>query len=198
MTPWSEAEFELAYQPVGEDEPVERARRLIVRHAMGVTNDVRLGRTRTGYRRYTAIASSTPALDWHTFPDALPAIRQRLQGVVIERADAVDTMRRHDRPGALHYVDPPYLASTRQDPARGYAHEMDEAGHARLLSCLVMLKGAVIVSGYASPIYDWFLAGWTRVTRPSADIRGKVREEVLWISPAAERAHRQPYLFSAA
>lgn len=198
MTPWSDAEFELAYEPVPVDEPVERARRLIVRHAMGVTNDVRLGRTRTGFRRYTAIASSTPALDWHTFPDALPAIRRRLQGVVIERSDAVQTMLRHDRPDALFYVDPPYLPETRGDPKRGYAHELDEAGHLRLLSCLIGLKGTVVVSGYANPIYDWMLTGWTRVTKPSADIRGRVREEVLWISPKATASTRQPDLFTAA
>ncbi|KQU17570.1 DNA methyltransferase [Methylobacterium sp. Leaf94] len=200
MTPWSDAEFELAYQPVPADEPVERARRLLVRHAMGVTNDVRLGRTRTGFRRYTAIASSTPALDWHTFPDALPAVRERLRSVVIERSDAVDTIRRHDRPDALFYVDPPYVPRTRRDPARGYAHEMDEAAHSRLLDCLGAIKGMVIVSGYADPLYEDALRGWKRVTKDSADIRGKVREEVLWISPKAVEAFlrtaRQPDLFT--
>ena len=115
---------------------------------------------------------------------------------MIERSDAVDTIRRHDRPDALFYLDPPYVPRTRRDPARGYAHEMDEAGHKGLLDCLASIKGMALISGYADPLYENALIGWKRVTKDSKDIRGRVREELLWISPKAVAASSQMELFS--
>lgn len=97
-------------------------------------------------------------------------------------------MRRHDRPEALHYVDPPYVHATRSEARKGYAHELADQDHAELLDCLGSLRGMVVLSGYACSLYDEALAGWQRVTREVTDHARQWRQEVLWLSPAAVRA----------
>lgn len=189
LTLYSDAEFRLAMQRLGPDaDPVERARRMVVRHAMQVSPDVRGETQGTGFRRYTAQVRRVASVDWTSYPDAIPAIHARLRGVVIERGPAVETMRRHDRPEALHYVDPPYVHATRSEVRKGYAHELADADHAELLDCLLSLKGMVVLSGYACPLYDEALAGWQRVTREVTDHARMWRQEVLWLSPAAVKA----------
>jgi DNA adenine methylase len=199
MTPFSDAEYRIAMErlpPSGD--PVERARRLLVRHAFQVSPDVRAETRASGFRRYSGDRHCA-AHDWDAYPDALGSLHARLRGVLVERGDAVDCMQRHDRPDALHYVDPPYLPSTRSDPRKGYSHELDPAGHERLLDCVLALRGMVVISGYASELYDRRLAGWRRVTKGTKDHARRARTEVLWISPAADaasaKADRQPRLF---
>ena len=202
FTMFSDAEYRLTMRrlPVGAD-PVERARRIVARHAMQVSPDVRQGTTTgSGFRRYSGSPRRVPAMDWARYPDAIGDITARLQGVIIERAPAVDTIRRHDRPEALHYVDPPYVHSTRQEVRKGYAHEMTDLQHRELLDCLLGIKGIAVVSGYASELYDDALLGWRRVTRMVSDHARQRREEVLWISPraveASAKADRQGSLFT--
>lgn len=189
LTLYSDAEFRLAMQRLGPGaDPVERARRMVVRHAMQVSPDVRGETMGTGFRRYTAQVRRVASVDWTSYPDAIPAIHARLRGVVIERGPAVETMRRHDRPEALHYVDPPYVHATRSEARKGYTHELADADHAELLDCLRSLRGMVVLSGYACPLYDDALVGWRRVTREVTDHARQWREEVLWLSPAAVAA----------
>ena len=189
FTPFSDAEFRLAMRRLPADaDPVERARRMIVRHAMQLSPDVRGETQGTGFRRYTGSARRVAAADWEAFPEALADMTARLGRVVIERLPAVETIRKHDRPGALFYVDPPYVHATRQEVRKGYAHEMTDGQHRELLDCLLGLEGMAVVSGYASPLYDEALAGWRRVTREVTDHARQRREEVLWISPAAVAA----------
>ena len=83
------------------------------------------------------------------------------------------------------------------DLYHGYRHELDDADHAALLEQLAGLKAMVIVSGYATPLYDARLAGWTRVERDARADRGQARTEVLWINPAADRARKAGPLFAS-
>jgi DNA adenine methylase len=188
LTPFSDAEFRRACDDEEGLDPVERARRLIVRQAMQVSPDVRKPGVGTGFRRYSGEGRNVSAFDWSTYPDAIAAMSQRLQRVLIERDDAVKTIRRHDRADALFYVDPPYVHGTRKAPTRGYAHEMDDAAHRELLDCLLSVKGMVILSGYGHPLYDEALVGWRRLTRDVQDHARNARREVLWISPRAAEA----------
>ena len=114
---------------------VEQAARLVVRSFMGFGSDGARQDIRTGFRANSNRSGSTPAQDWANFPDALRAIVGRVRGIAIENRDAVDCMAQHDSPTTLHYVDPPYLPDTRSLDHRnhGYAHELTEADHVRLL-----------------------------------------------------------------
>jgi DNA adenine methylase len=176
LTPFADAEFFAAYQPCDDD--VERARRLIVRSFMGFGSNAT--HRRSGFRSNSNRSGTTPARDWRVYPDALPAMIERLSGVVILSRDARDVMAAHDGPETLHYVDPPYMLSTRSDGGADYAHELTDDDHAKLLDFLKGLAGKVMLSGYPSDLYDTALSGWTRLERKHLADGAKPRAEVLW------------------
>jgi DNA adenine methylase len=180
LTPYSRAEFKLSYQKA--EDPLEQARRTVVRSFMGFGSNSHC--KVVGFRSNSDRSGNTPAMDWRNYPAALAAIVARLQGVVIECRDATQVMRDHDARTTVHYVDPPYVPGTR-NPGRDYRHEMTVEQHQELLVALRRLKGTVVLSGYACPLYDRVLRGWRRVTRPSLADGAKKRTEVLWISRRA-------------
>lgn len=202
LTPFARAEFELAYQP--SDDPVEAARRLIIRSFMGFGSN---GTHRpTGFRVNSNRSGTTPAHDWSNYPDSLLAVVERFKalsaeshGVTIEHKDAVEVMRQHDGPDTLHFVDPPYLLGTRGDCQADYAHELSDDDHRALLDALRGLRGMVVLCGYPSAMYDDALADWERVEREALADGARPRTEVLWINPAAaEKRRRQVGLFEVA
>lgn len=112
--------------------------------------------------------------------------------------DAIEFLeyRRKWRGDELVYCDPPYLGSARAWPSRRcYRHEMKgQSEHEALLRILTTLSTMVIVSGYASPLYDTALAGWRRVEF-TAQTRGGPRTEVLWMNfPAPVTLHDYRFL----
>ena len=207
LTPFARTEFEGAY--VACDAPVERARRLIIRSFMGFGSNAHAStgsvRPSTGFRANSNRSGTTPALDWANYPAVLPAIVERLAGVVIECRPAIDVMCQHDGSGTLHYVDPPYLPElrglgNRWDPKHLYRHELTRDDHAALLEVLSGLAGMVVLSGYPDPLYDQRLAGWRRVSTLAYADGARERTEVLWLNPAAcdalEAAAPQMVLFA--
>jgi len=195
LTPFARAEFELGYEISGD--PIEEARRLIVRSFMGFGSDGFNRAVKTGFRSGSNRSGTTPAHDWTNYPEALGAIVGRMRGVVIENRPAVQVMEKHDSAETLHYVDPPYLPETRSDKSRkggdryhAYRHELNEADHRELLERLFALKGMVVLSGYPAPLYDDALPGWKRVERVALADGARERIEVLWINPQAQAALR--------
>lgn len=194
MTPFARGEFYQAYEPAAD--PVERARRLIVRAFMGHGSDGASGQYRTGFRANSNRSGSTPAVDWINLPDSLELAIARLRGVVIENRPALQVMATHDGIDTLHYVDPPYLHETRArthrraDNGGVYRHELNDEQHEELLANLCQLKGMVVLSGYPSGIYDQALQGWTRIDRAALADGALPRTECLWLNPAC--AARQP------
>jgi DNA adenine methylase len=189
-TPFARVEFELAYEISGD--PLEEARRLVIRSFMGFGSDGFNREVTTGFRANAHRSGTTPAADWANLPDALAFSVERLRGVVIEHRDASAVLAQHDGPDSLHYVDPPYLPATRSAKSRrtgeryhAYRHELTEADHTRLLQVLLGLKGMVVLSGYPAPSYDEALLGWTRVERATHADGARARTEVLWINPRA-------------
>lgn len=190
LTPFAREEFDLSSTGGGMPmhDPVEWARLLCLRAAMGFGSDGATKPTvRTGFRSTCNRSGTTPAHDWRNYPAHLPAIIERLRGVVIENRPALDVMARHDGLDTLHYLDPPYLPELRQTKKgyHGYSHEMSVDDHRALLDAARDLRGMVVLSGYASPLYDKGLTGWRRVERPSHADGARPRMEVLWINPAA-------------
>jgi len=194
LTPFASDEFRLAYEASAD--PVERARRLIIRSFMGFGSN---GHNRsTGFRSNSNRSGTTPAHDWVNYPDSLRCVVERLQGVVVLNRDACEVMAGHDGPDTLHYVDPPYVFDTRADGSADYAHEMTDSDHETLLDFLVTLKGMVMLSGYPSDLYDRALPGWERVTRKALADGARERTEVIWMNPAAVAAMAQQDMFASA
>lgn len=176
LTPFARAEFKASYEP--SEDPLEQARRTVVRSFMGFGSNSH--NRATGFRSNSDRLGTTPAQDWRHYPAAFGEIIGRLQGVVIENRDALEVIQAHDGPATLHYIDPPYLPDTR-DPGADYRFEMDEAGHVRLAEVLHGLEGAVVVSGYPSALYEDLYSGWTRTEKFALADGALPRTEVLWM-----------------
>lgn len=192
LTPFARSEFVESYDP--HDNPLEQARRTLVRAYMGFGSAGASGQS-TGFRANSNRSGTTPAHDWMNYPDQLRNVVQRLRGVVIENRDAVEVMMTHDGDETLHYVDPPYVHSTRSLRCRSpaYRHELDDDQHRDLASALAGLRGMVVVSGYRSALYDEIYAGWHRIDAAAHADGARDRVESLWLSPAC----RQTDLFAA-
>lgn len=194
-TPYSRLEFEEAYQET--DNPIERARKLIIRSFMGFGSDGHNGARMTGFRANSNRSGTTPAHDWVNYPDHLELIMKRIEGVCIEHRPALEVMKQHDSPDTLHYVDPPYVHSTRStarnSSKKNYRHELSDADHRELLGFLKTLSGMVVLSGYPCPLYAENLSGWSTVEKAALADGARQRTEVLWLNPAAAQ---QKSLFS--
>lgn len=188
LTPFSREEFDGSYQSSGD--PVERARRLVVVSFMGFGSNAHNTETKTGFRANNNRSGTTPAHDWANYPKCLEAIIERMRGVVIESRPAVKVLVQQDGPDTLHYVDPPYVHSTRDagERQRDYRFEMSNHDHNYLSRVLHTLKGGVILSGYPSELYTELYGGWNQVRRTSLADGARKRIEVLWINDHAWNA----------
>lgn len=184
LTPYAREEFDLSYDKAAD--PIENARRLIVRSHMAFSTSGIGKRSKTGFRNDHKM---NPADEWHAFPASLNEIAERLRGVIIENRPAAELIAKMDDVETLFYLDPPYLPSTRVNG--GYDYEMSEEDHIELLELISGLKGKVVISGYDSDLYNSSLLplGYQKRTRSARGQRGgggaKITEEVLWISPNA-------------
>lgn len=191
LTPFSREEFDISYEPTLD--PVEAARRFIFRAAAGIGSDSAF--RPAGFRLSLADGKHNTAQSWGNRAEAWAAITARLQGVIIEHRPAVDVMRAFDRAGVLHYVDPPYIHTSRRSARAKYRHEMTDADHEALAECLHGLRGSVILSGYCSPLYRRLYKDWRRVDMAARDGANNERKEVLWISPRTPAPIRECELF---
>jgi DNA adenine methylase len=182
-TLYARREFERAFDACTD--PVERARRAIVRAYLSFHHEALFNPRKTTFSNARhRKGGHCKASEWMTYPRHLASICRRLHGVVIECGDALDVIRVQDTHDALFFIDPPYVRSTRS--SSGYRHEMTDAQHIALLTQLKGVQGRVMVTGYASPLYDDLLSGWTRLTRSHFAASGagaQNRTEVLWIKP---------------
>lgn len=123
---------------------------------------------------------------WDAILEALPAIHLRLRRVQIECQDWRQCLARYQGPGYLAYVDPPYVSETRR--SGGYDCEMTDADHRALVDALLAYKGAVVLSGYPSPLYEPLVAaGWARTDIPwNCRVSGGARASAR--VPRSERA----------
>ena len=188
LTPFAKDEFIESWHP--SNDSLEQARRTVVRAFMGFGSSSVTMRTNargttgapgTGFRSNSTRTGTIPAHDWASYPTHLSAIIKRLQGVVIENRDAIEVMKQHDSEKTLHYVDPPYVSTTR-DKGRDYVYEMSEQDHVNLAEFLHTLKGHVVLSGYRCDLYDQLYQKWTRVDRKAFADGASPRVESLWVS----------------
>ena len=77
-------------------------------------------------------------------------------------------MQRYDTADTLHYLDPPYLAETRNARQAGMAYAVDmatPAQHRALIAVARELRGHVVIGGYPSALYAELLGDWTMVLK---------------------------------
>lgn len=176
LTPWSRLEQKQSVDlDVADD--LEVARRVFVALTQG--RGARL--SNTGWRFVSDPKSPTPMSTYRSgYVSRLLPVASRLSGVTLECRPALEVVKTYGRPGALLYVDPPYLAETRN--GTGYGVEMeDERSHRELAEVLGGVDAAVCLSGYDSPLYAELYPGWNRL-EISARANSGSRTEVLWMN----------------
>jgi DNA adenine methylase len=179
LTPHARAEHQAAYQPADDD--LERARRVWVLLTQGRGHT--LGRT--GWRFHADPSGSDLSMPGYLrgYVGRIAPAAARLALVSLECRPALEVISAYGRhPGTLIYADPPYVGTARN--STGYRHEMTrEADHRDLAAALRACRAAVMLSGYASPLYDELYAGWHRheIRAHTGNGTGdKTRTEVLW------------------
>ena len=187
LTPYSREEFSLACLETSDD-PLERARRFFVK-----ARQVRSGLATTatpGRWSYTKKDSrqnrALPVNHWIGAIEGLQFISERIKDVQIEHIDALDAIQRYDTPETLHYIDPPYLMSSRTGGVN-YKYEFSDEQHLCLLNLLLSLQGKVIVSGYINELYSTTLKSWKESKRACSYANSTLqngeksyRQEVIW------------------
>lgn len=184
LTPYSREEYAACADLDGATTDLERARRWWCRSTQGFGQSAT---RQTGWSISTA--QTTPRMHQLTRRvDRFAELAERLRHVFIENRDALDVIARFGAdPTAVLYVDPPYLRSTRSAPTC-YQHEFQEPDqHQALAAALNACKAAVVLSGYASDLYDDLFDGWHRSERVVTMRAGNGRTtkqaevvEVLW------------------
>lgn len=187
LTPYSRAEWNDCRRGDVAGDDIEMARRLLV------DIDQSFGRARSGW------SPPSIAMDrrgrwqpgvWENMPAKLAAAADRLRGVALEHADALDLIPRWDQPNTLIYVDPPYTGPLRLTPEKGYrVDDHDGTLWGRLVEVLASVSQAhVILSGY--PCEEANRLGWRCVPlvarRTVQELGTGTREhapEVVWLSP---------------
>lgn len=141
-------------------------------------------KNRSGFRGYAKKERmTTPATDWSNFIDFIDLLAERVQGVIIENKPAIEVLKKYDGKTTFHYVDPPYVHSTRSSKQpKSYRFEMNDKEHAELSRVLHSLKGKVILSGYDSPLYKKLYKDWRKVKRKALADGAKKRVEYLYIN----------------
>ncbi|WP_392559318.1 DNA adenine methylase [Orbus mooreae] len=181
LTPYHRDEFCLAYKPT--DDNIELARRTVIRACMGFGSAGATKQT-TGFRIDSKREYSLASHLWTRFPANIACVGEHFAGVIIENRPAMTVMLNHDTPTTLHYIDPPYLHSTRKMGDRAYSFEMSEQDHVELLTFVQTLKGRVVISGYDSDLYNDLLKDWSKHTKQAQISAGRgtgLRTECLWI-----------------
>ena len=180
-TPYSRQEYEKTYAPNLPKDPFDRAAQFLLRCNQGYgfrTNEIRVGWKSDIQGRERAYAAKY----WTELPEIIAAAAERLRGVQIECRPALEVIRRFNFPNVLIYADPPYVISARSGGKKQYKHEMTDTDHMELLDALKAHKGPVILSGYASPMYDHELASWRKETVHTTNQLSRRRQEVLWMN----------------
>jgi DNA adenine methylase len=188
-TLYARAEFELSKQK--SDDPVEAARRLMVRQRQSFSGKGTVW-------SYSIEESAVGIRSWRKGVDCLPAVHRRFRDVQIECEDWRTVMYRYDSPETLYFLDPPYHPDTRV--GGGYRHELTKQDHKELIARLLKIRGMVVLSGYNHETYKPLeRAGWKRVDyhvrTHASDYRAR-RVESVWLSPSVvnHAENRNPFL----
>ena len=178
-TPYSREVYDSQFDGSGYASRYQRAAGFLVKCWQG--HGFRLTGSKVGWKNDVQGRERAYALwNWYRLPDWIIEVAERLRMVQIEHRPALEVIRRFNYQNVFMYLDPPYLLDTRA--AKQYKHEMTDADHEELLHTITQSKAQIMISGYASEMYDDYLQNWNRMEfRGTAEHAG-VRTEVIWMN----------------
>jgi len=105
---------------------------------------------------YVATGNS-PRLNLLRIEEELSAVHLRLANVIIEHLPWDDCLQRYDRPGTLHYLDPPYWMT------EGYGVDFPFAEYERMAGLMRSVQGKVVLSINDHPDIRRVFEGFTLI-----------------------------------
>lgn len=75
-----------------------------------------------------------------------------------------------------------------------YKHEMPDQEHEELLDLITNHKGRILISGYDSDLYNYYLKGWRKAHKDTCAESGLKRTEVLWMNYQIGQMSIQDYM----
>lgn len=180
FTPYSIVEYYNAREE--HPDPIEDARRLIILGHQSHGSTGASGGKKSGWRRGLRPKGQPSSVEWGNLWPVVTQWSDRLRSVNIECTDAVSVIKQWDAHDALHYVDPPYVISTRTNGPNGYVHEMTDDDHIKLANTLKSVQGSVVLSGYPSELYDHLYSDWHTIKHSTTADKAVPRTEVLWMN----------------
>ncbi|WP_295356820.1 DNA adenine methylase [uncultured Succiniclasticum sp.] len=178
MTPYGRDEYLASLEPLEYVDPVEAARRFLVRTWQGFG-----GKT----NRQASWAHDRTNLVfrpkyWSILPDRILNVVTRLKQVQIECMNALELIPMYNSKNTLLYVDPPYLKRDRTN--LHYRHEFSSVSeHEQLLELCLQHKGPCIISAYDDPIYEAALSDWDKKCMQVATNAGGSAKEIVFLNP---------------
>lgn len=123
------------------------------------------------------------------------SLQLSMQACTLINSDAISFLREYAwRGDEFVYCDPPYMMSTRRSGPL-YRFEMSDDDHRDLLSTILTIPAAVMISGYESELYHRQLQGWSIVTFKAMTRGGHLADEWLWMNyPIPALLHDDQYL----
>jgi DNA adenine methylase len=177
FTPWARDEYYASYEPT--DDPLEKARRFLVRCWQGYGTDISKKVGWNNNKRGSLRVSKSN--DFQKLPQNIILAAERFKHTQIENKPAIELIKEYNYPEVLIYADPPYTFDARTGGKR-YKNEMTEDEHIELLETLKQHKGPVILSGYQNELYDRILQDWDKEVVETVVVSGGKRQEVIWMN----------------
>lgn len=187
LTPHSRAERALAQEISGELDELEIARRVFVALTQGRSGSL----TRTGWRHDLRPVSTPMPVVLQRYAGRIAQAAKRIRGVSLECRPAVELVEAYGgvRENLL-YVDPPYIVDPGIRRGGEYRVEMRSvSAHQELAEACLAADAGVVVSGYASELWDSALDGWYRYAIPMLTSQGSGdgrRVEIVWSNRVLE------------
>lgn len=173
LTPHSRDEYKKSM--IKTDEPIEQARRTIVRCYFGIGDSFlhKHNAFRNSKTSNTCVAKS-----WKSYHEAFLGIKERLSGVTIENLSYEKLFEKYDSKDALWYLDPPYAPTTRSKK-HSYREDWTNFHYVKFIGEIQKLKGSVILSGYDFDLMSE-LSHW-EIKKKQSKTQSGFKEETLWI-----------------
>lgn len=175
LTPFAREEFIGCHESC--DDPVEQARRTLVRYhqSFGTSNS-----SKNSWRNVQTYGGPRCATMWNDLPEIITECCMRLKNAQIENTDALTLIERYDDPKTLIYCDPPYLQGLRKRNI--YNCEMPTENHIALLQAIKSTRSMVVISGYDNDLYNAELSGWHTDEKSTTVQMGRHRTEKIWMN----------------
>lgn len=187
-TPYSREVYDNSYEYRENESDVQKAVKFLTKCWQGYGS--RGCASKVGFKTDISKREKMYAVwDWYGLPQRVIDVADRLRKVQIEHRPALELVQLYNNHDTFMYLDPPYLFETRTKSNAGkqYRQEMSNSDHEELLKFIIQSQAKIMISGYDSDMYNYYLKSWHKKSFCSCSEKGAQRKEVIWMNYGADR-----------